>query len=99
MSTFLALKKYGAINSVRLSIGTSMRHLSLKSLKNRKVYPSSLAALSDIPDGATVLFGGFGPCGAAENLMKALKEAGPKNLRVLSNNLQGRNAAKRKFMR
>jgi acyl CoA:acetate/3-ketoacid CoA transferase alpha subunit len=56
---------------------------------NKKVFPSSLSALSDIPHGATVLFGGFGPCGAAENLMRALKEAGPKDLVVISNNLQG----------
>ena len=39
-----------------------------------------------IPDGATILMGGFGLCGIPENLIAALHERGTKNLTVISNN-------------
>src|SRR4029077_9029691 len=39
-----------------------------------------------IPDGATILMGGFGLCGIPENLIAALRSAGTKNLTVISNN-------------
>jgi hypothetical protein len=35
-----------------------------------KVFPSSAAAVADIPDGASLLCGGFGLCGIPENLLK-----------------------------
>jgi 3-oxoacid CoA-transferase subunit A len=44
------------------------------------------AAVKGIPDGATILMGGFGVCGIPENLIAALKRAGTKNLTVISNN-------------
>jgi 3-oxoacid CoA-transferase subunit A len=52
-----------------------------------KVYPSALAAVEDIPDGVTVMLGGFGLCGIPENLISALIAGGVKNLHTISNNL------------
>lgn len=51
-----------------------------------KVYQSALDACRDIPDGATILAGGFGLCGIPENCIAALRELGTKNLVVVSNN-------------
>jgi len=51
-----------------------------------KVLPSAAAAVAMIPDGATILMGGFGLCGIPENLIAALRSAGTKNLTVISNN-------------
>jgi 3-oxoacid CoA-transferase subunit A len=51
-----------------------------------KVSSSALDAVKDIGDGATLLAGGFGLCGIPENCIAALRELGPKNLTVVSNN-------------
>jgi 3-oxoacid CoA-transferase subunit A len=52
-----------------------------------KVYPDAAAALTGLlKDGMTIMSGGFGLCGIAENLITALKESGVKNLTVVSNN-------------
>jgi 3-oxoacid CoA-transferase subunit A len=51
-----------------------------------KVVASATAALSDIPDGATLLVGGFGLCGIPEQSIRALRELGTKGLTVVSNN-------------
>ena len=51
-----------------------------------KVLPSADAAVALIPDGASILMGGFGLCGIPENLIKALHVRGTKNLTVISNN-------------
>ncbi len=51
-----------------------------------KVVPSALDAVRDLPDGATVLAGGFGLCGIPEACIRALRELGTKNLTVVSNN-------------
>jgi len=51
-----------------------------------KVLPSADAAVALIPDGATILMGGFGLCGIPENLIKALHASGTKQLTVVSNN-------------
>lgn len=52
-----------------------------------KVVESADAAVADIPDGATVMLGGFGLCGIPENLIRALVRRGAKNLRTISNNM------------
>jgi 3-oxoacid CoA-transferase subunit A len=51
-----------------------------------KVVASALDAVRDIPDGATLLAGGFGLCGIPENCLRALVELGTKGLTVVSNN-------------
>ncbi len=51
-----------------------------------KVLPSAEAAVALIPDGASIMMGGFGLCGIPENLIKALRARGTKNLTVISNN-------------
>jgi 3-oxoacid CoA-transferase subunit A len=51
-----------------------------------KVVPSALDAVRDIPQGATLLAGGFGLCGIPENSIRALRELGTKGLTFVSNN-------------
>jgi 3-oxoacid CoA-transferase A subunit len=51
-----------------------------------KVVKDADEAIRDIPDGATLMVGGFGLCGIPENLIQALRRKGTKNLTVLSNN-------------
>lgn len=52
-----------------------------------KVYPDAKAALEGILfDGMTIMSGGFGLCGIAENLIVALRDSGVKDLTVISNN-------------
>ncbi len=51
-----------------------------------KVVTSAEAAVALIPDGATILVGGFGMCGIPENLIHALHVRGTKDLTVVSNN-------------
>ena len=51
------------------------RHRRSSSLpKGKKVYESAAAAVADIPDGATLLCGGFGLTGVPENLLEALRQ-------------------------
>jgi 3-oxoacid CoA-transferase subunit A len=51
-----------------------------------KVVASADEAIRDIPDGATIMIGGFGLCGMPENLIRALVRKGTKNLFTISNN-------------
>jgi 3-oxoacid CoA-transferase subunit A len=51
-----------------------------------KVVANAEEAIRDIPDGATIMVGGFGLCGIPENLIKALVRKGVKNLTTISNN-------------
>jgi 3-oxoacid CoA-transferase subunit A len=51
-----------------------------------KVVSSAVEAVRDIPDGATILVGGFGLCGIPENGIRALRELGTRRLVVVSNN-------------
>jgi 3-oxoacid CoA-transferase subunit A len=43
-------------------------------------------AVANIPDGATILLGGFGLCGIPENLIEALRDKGSRDLTLISNN-------------
>jgi 3-oxoacid CoA-transferase subunit A len=53
----------------------------------RKVYPDARAALAGLlKDGMMIMAGGFGLCGIPESLIEAIREAGVKNLTVVSNN-------------
>jgi 3-oxoacid CoA-transferase subunit A len=51
-----------------------------------KIVASADEAIRDLPDGATVMVGGFGLCGNPENLISALARKGAKGLTVISNN-------------
>ena len=52
-----------------------------------KVYPNAQAALDGLLfDGMLIAAGGFGLCGIPELLIKAIQDAGTKNLTVASNN-------------
>jgi 3-oxoacid CoA-transferase subunit A len=51
-----------------------------------KVLASADEAAALIPDGASILMGGFGLCGIPENLIAALHRRGTKHLTVISNN-------------
>jgi 3-oxoacid CoA-transferase A subunit len=51
-----------------------------------KVLASAEEAVERIPDGATIMMGGFGLCGIPENLIAALKARGTSGLTVISNN-------------
>ena len=51
-----------------------------------KVIASAAEAVAGIEDGATLLSGGFGLCGNPENLIRALREKGVKDLTIISNN-------------
>jgi 3-oxoacid CoA-transferase subunit A len=50
------------------------------------VFDSVAAALADVPDGATIMAGGFGLVGIPENLIAGLRDRGSKGLTVISNN-------------
>ena len=45
-----------------------------------KVCPTIDAAVADIPDGATIMFGGFGGAGFPNNLIQGLARQGARNL-------------------
>jgi len=52
----------------------------------QKVFSSLDAAVADIPDGARIMFGGFGGAGFPNNLIEALSRKGVKNITAISNN-------------
>jgi 3-oxoadipate CoA-transferase, alpha subunit len=51
-----------------------------------KTRPSAAAALADLPDGATVMIGGFGTAGQPNELIDALIEQGARDLTIVNNN-------------
>jgi 3-oxoadipate CoA-transferase, alpha subunit len=51
-----------------------------------KRWDSAAAAVANIPDGATIMIGGFGEAGSPIELIHALIDAGPRKLTVISNN-------------
>src|SRR5262249_25214128 len=53
----------------------------------KKLYPNAQAALAGLlRDGMMIMAGGFGLCGIPQTLIEAIREAGVKNLTVVSNN-------------
>ena len=53
---------------------------------NSKVYRDAASALADLPDGVTILSGGFGLCGIPQDCILALRDLGRRDLTVVSNN-------------
>ena len=51
-----------------------------------KVVASAAEAVAQIPDGATLMVGGFGLCGIPEDLIAALHAQGTRDLTIVSNN-------------
>jgi 3-oxoadipate CoA-transferase, alpha subunit len=51
-----------------------------------KIVTTPRAALSDVPDGATVMIGGFGTAGLPNELIDALIEQGARDLTIVNNN-------------
>ncbi len=51
-----------------------------------KIVQSADEAIRDMPDGATLMVGGFGLCGNPEKLIEAVRRKGVKDLVVISNN-------------
>jgi len=51
-----------------------------------KIVSSAAAAVADVPDGATVMVGGFGSAGMPSDLIDALIERGSRDLTIVSNN-------------
>ena len=52
----------------------------------QKIYSSLDSAVADIPDGARIMFGGFGGAGFPNNLIQALSRKGAKEITAISNN-------------
>jgi 3-oxoacid CoA-transferase subunit A len=55
--------------------------------KNPKVFKDALSALHDFKSGMTLMSGGFGLCGIAENCIDALTTMNVNDLTVISNNI------------
>jgi 3-oxoadipate CoA-transferase alpha subunit len=51
-----------------------------------KIVESAASALADVPDGATVMIGGFGTAGLPDELVEALIDQGARDLVVVNNN-------------
>ena len=51
-----------------------------------KVLAGAAEAVALVPDGATIMMGGFGVCGLPENLIAALFAQGTRDLTIVSNN-------------
>ena len=52
----------------------------------KKIVADADEAIKDIPDGATLMLGGFGLCGIPENCIAALARSGVRQLTCVSNN-------------
>ncbi|KAI0438624.1 succinyl-CoA:3-ketoacid-coenzyme A transferase subunit B [Xylaria telfairii] len=72
---------------------TQLRYYSIdkrpapaKSRGGSKVFRSADEAIADVKDGDVILSAGFGLCGVAETLIRAIHRKGLKNLTAVSNN-------------
>jgi 3-oxoacid CoA-transferase A subunit len=67
------------------SKGKSDLRISERKMKS-KIVSSLEEAVADLPDGARLMFGGFGGAGFPNNLIQALSRKGIKNITAISNN-------------
>ncbi|MED6283962.1 Succinyl-CoA:3-ketoacid coenzyme A transferase 1, mitochondrial [Characodon lateralis] len=65
---------------------TCAYYFSTSSLRGSQFYSNPTEAVKDIPNGATILVGGFGLCGIPENLINSLLKTGVEGLTAVSNN-------------
>lgn len=56
-------------------------------MSHPKVYKNAIEALKDVTSGSTIMSGGFGLCGIAENSIEQLSQMPIKDLKVISNNI------------
>src|SRR6202012_5117512 len=75
----------GAIRLPRRRLIAHVRPSPSMPAKN-KLFDSIDAAVADVPDGATIMFGGFGGAGFPNNLIQGLARQGPRSLEVIRNN-------------
>ncbi|XP_068995258.1 succinyl-CoA:3-ketoacid coenzyme A transferase 1, mitochondrial isoform X2 [Embiotoca jacksoni] len=61
-------------------------YFSTSGQRSSQFYSDPTEAVKDIPNGATILVGGFGLCGIPENLINSLLKTGVKALTAVSNN-------------
>jgi 3-oxoacid CoA-transferase A subunit len=52
----------------------------------QKIYSDIAAIVADVPNGARIMFGGFGGAGFPNNLIQALERKGTKDIVAISNN-------------
>lgn len=81
MYRFLAKDVRGCVQAK--SIGCCF---STTCAKNARFFSDPTDAIGDIPDGSTLLVGGFGLCGIPENLINGLLRTGVKGITAVSNN-------------
>ncbi len=62
------------------------RHLKTSAALQAKLCRSAEEAVSEIPDGARIMVGGFGLCGIPENSIRTLSNLNRQRLTVISNN-------------
>lgn len=62
------------------------RHLKTSAALQAKLCQSAEEAVSEIPDGARIMVGGFGLCGIPENSIRTLSNLNRQRLTVISNN-------------
>uniref|UniRef100_A0A0A9VRD2 Succinyl-CoA:3-ketoacid-coenzyme A transferase 1, mitochondrial n=1 Tax=Lygus hesperus TaxID=30085 RepID=A0A0A9VRD2_LYGHE len=80
------IPSYKVLRCAYSTVYTPTGALAHRTRKSEKMFASAVDAVKDVPDGSTILFGGFGLCGIPENLIAALIEVGVKDLTVVSNN-------------
>src|SRR6202795_4935298 len=76
----------GSLNELAI-VFFHVRAISVELMARKdKVQASVDSAVADIPDGVTIMFGGFGGAGFPNNLIQGLARQGARNLKVISNN-------------
>ena len=85
MSLIIPTKCEDGLNPFGIDRAVHPAYTSLDAMD--KVWTSLEDAVADIPNGATLMLGGFGLCGIPENLIAALVARGVSGLHTISNNM------------